>query len=191
MTALEAARGQTFERPCLHLLYSLTRHYRMPKLLTRPRLRTNNMAQSLITEEMRLAIGKESPPLSTVIEKGAISKFAEAIADLNPLWCNQEQASNTRYKGVIAPPTFLRSVNSHALTLPFDAHFKGVLDGGSEWEYFEPVRPGDTITATTKLLNLREARGPGGPMLYLVNLTTYKNQRNQAVATQKVTLVLY
>ena len=41
--------------------------------------------ESVITQEMRDAIGVESDPVINEIEKGAIIKFAQAIGDTNPI----------------------------------------------------------------------------------------------------------
>ena len=87
------------------------------------------------------AIGRESEPGTIDVEKGAIIKFAEAIGDDNPLYSDEVAARASRFGGLIAPPTFLRSALSARPDLPFDVPFERVLDGGSDWEYFVPVRP--------------------------------------------------
>ena len=98
---------------------------------------------SFLTEEMRQqAIGAESEPKLLEVEKGAIIKFAEAIGDDNPVYSDEAAARASQYGGLIAPPTFLRSAVSARPELPFDVPFDRVLDGGSDWEYFQPVRPG-------------------------------------------------
>ncbi|MDP6550343.1 MAG: MaoC family dehydratase N-terminal domain-containing protein, partial [Dehalococcoidia bacterium] len=95
-----------------------------------------------LTEEMRQqAIGAESPPIYLEVEKGAIIRFAEAIGDDNHLFSDEEAARQSQYGGLIAPPTFLRSAKAGRPELPFKVPFQRALDGGSDWEYFEPVRP--------------------------------------------------
>ena len=64
-----------------------------------------------------------------------------------------------------------------------------VLDGGSEWTYGEPVRPGDTITFTTQMETLVEREGRMGSMLIATYLTTYTNQRSEVAATQRNTVI--
>jgi acyl dehydratase len=146
----------------------------------------------ILTEELRQkAIGLESPPKTVEIEKGAIIRFAEAVEDPNPLWNDEAEARKTRYGGLIAPPTFLRSIRLDPVQLPFEVPYKRVLDGGSEWEYFEPVRPGDRITAVARIADIMERRGSLGPMLFIINLITYTNQFGQVVATQRSTLIRY
>ena len=97
------------------------------------------MSESVITQEMKDAIGVESDPVVYPIEEGAILRFAEAIGDTNPIFNDKEEASKTKYGGIVAPPTFLRSI-AHVkspepkikVTSPYPAN----VDGGSEWEYY-------------------------------------------------------
>ena len=147
---------------------------------------------SFLTEEMRQqTIGLEGAPATTEVEKGAIIKFAQAIGDDNPVFNDEAAARETRYGGLIAPPTFLRSVASSRPELPFDFPFNRRLDGGSEWEYFEPVRPGDRITAVARIEDISERTGRLGLMIIMSTVTTYRNQFDQVVATQITTGIAY
>ena len=80
----------------------------------------------LVTEEMRQqAIGLEGSPVTVEVEKGAIIKFAQAIGDDNPLFNDEVEARRSRYGGLIAPPTFLRSMTSVRPQLPLPCRWKG------------------------------------------------------------------
>ena len=149
--------------------------------------------QSLLpTEEMRRkAIGIEGKPATLEVEKGAIRQFAEAVGDPNPLWNDDVTARKSRYGGLIAPPTFLRCVRPESPELPFENPFNRLLDGGSEWEYFEPVRVGDHITAVARISDLAVRPGSLGTMLFIVSEITYTNQLDELVATQRNTLIWY
>ena len=147
---------------------------------------------TFLTEEMRQqAIGLEGPPVTTEIEKGAIIKFAQAIEDDNPVFNDEEAARKSQYGGLIAPPTFLRSVRSSRREVPFDIPYNNALDGGSDWEYFEPVRPGDLITAVSRINDMQERSGRMGVMIITTTVTTYTNQFDQVVATQTTTGIRY
>ena len=150
------------------------------------------MAQeSVITQEMRDAIGVESEPITHEIEKGAIIKFAEAIEDPNPLFNDEQPARTTCYGGLIPPPTFLRSIREGPAKAQVRSPYPAVLDGGSEWKHFEPVRPGDRITVTTKVADILERQGRLGNMLFITRETKYVNQFGQVVALQRDTLISY
>ena len=127
--------------------------------------------ESVITQQMRDAVGVESEQITHEVEKGAIIKFAQAIGDTNPLYNDEEAARKT-------PPAYEN---------PYPAN----LDGGSQWEYFHPVRPGDRITVTTKLADLFERPGRLGNMLFSVRETKYVNQFGQTVALQRTTGISY
>lgn len=145
-------------------------------------------SQFTLTDAMReQAIGVVSPPVSMGIEKGHIARFAEAIGDDNPAYTAGTPATG----GIVAPPTFLRAMRGIRPELPFDAPFTRVLDGGSDWEYFDYVRPGDVITATGRIEDIRERTGSIGQMLISTIKITYRNQYDGVVATQTSTSIRY
>ena len=142
---------------------------------------------SLITDELRQSIGVESEPQVVVIERGAILQFGNAIEDPNPLWTDEAKARPTRYGGLIAPPTFFRSLMAiSSAGLP-----PRMLHAGTEWEYLEPVRAGDTITVTDKIASAQERDLRVGRSLFIITEISYKNQFGQLVATQKDTMIYY
>ena len=146
----------------------------------------------VLTEEMRQqAIGLESSPVTMEVEQGAIVKFAQAIGDDNPLFNDEAEARRSRYGGIIAPPTFLRSITTVRLELPFVLPLTRLLDAGSDWEYFEAIRVGDRITATAKITDISERTGRLGLMVFKTTVVTYRNQLNQVVATQTSTSIQY
>ena len=147
--------------------------------------------ESVITQAMRDAIGVESEPVTYEVEKGAIRKFAEAIGDANILFNDEEAARDTRYGGMVASPTFLRSMSGGRARATVQSPYSAALDGGSEWEYFEPVRPGDRITVTQYLVDILEREGRLGNMLFMVRETKYINQFGKVVALQRSTGISY
>lgn len=139
----------------------------------------------------RQAVGIEGPPMILEVEKGAIRKFAEAVGDSNPLWTDEEVSKASSGGGVVAMPTFLRSMRPERPQLPFDLPFQRLLDAGSEWEYFQPVRPGDRITAVSRLTDISERSGKLGIMIFMIVIISYTNQFSQVVATQQSTHIRY
>ena len=149
------------------------------------------MADSVITQEMRDSVGVQSEPVTQEIEKGEIIRFARAIGDPNPLFTDEAAARKSRYGGLIAPPTFLRSVLANPPSTDLNIPYSVGLDGGSEWEYFEPVRPGDRITHTVRLAEVFERDGRMGNMLFVVREGRYVNQFGTLVATERATGIHY
>ena len=146
---------------------------------------------TFLTDEVRQrALGLQSGPATLEVEKGAVARFAEAVGDPSPLYNDEAAARKTRLGGLVAPPTFLRSLRLERPTLP-DAPFERLLDGGSDWEYFEPVRVGDRVTGVVRIADLWERSGRLGTMLFTVLEFTYTNQLGELVATQRNTLIYY
>ena len=146
---------------------------------------------SIIPESLRNAIGVESDPITYEIEKGHIARFAEAIGDENPLYSDEIKARNSKYGGIIAHPTFYRALRPGSLPETAESPFTRNLDAGSDWEYFEPIRPGDRITVTIKLADVVEREGRLGKMIIITRETRYENQLGQIVATQKTNGISY
>ncbi len=144
-----------------------------------------------IEEIRRKAIGLEGQAITTEIEKGAIERFAEAVGDSNHLWNDEAKARKGRYGGIVASPTFLRSVPDDRPDLTFETPFSLLIDGGSEWEFFEPVRPGDRITAVARIVDVTERTGRVGLMLFMVAETSFTNQLGELVATRRSTSIRY
>lgn len=149
------------------------------------------MANKYVTDEVRKQIGTQSQARVVEVERGAIRRFAEAIGDPSPLFNDEAAARKTRFGGMIAPPTFCRSLGAAIpdvkLNMP---EFRG-LDGGSEWEYFEPIRPGDRITVVSKIADIRESAGRLGPMVFITVETSYTNQFGTVCALQRSTGIRY
>jgi acyl dehydratase len=148
------------------------------------------MANKILTDEMIKAIGFKTSPVTYAIESGAIRKFAQAIEDPNPLFNDERAARDTRFGGIIAPPTFGRMLGGIFLKLPFELPKRG-LDGGSEWEFFHPIRPGDRITVQTRLADLRESDGKMGAMVFHTYEVSYSNQFDEVCVLQRFTLISY
>ena len=155
----------------------------------------DEVSESVITKEMKDAIGVESDPVVYQIEEGAILRFAEAIGDTNPIFNDKNAASKTKYGGIGAPPTFLRSIAHVKAPEPkvqVKSPYPANVDGGSEWEYFEPIKVGDTITATSYLADINERKGGKfGSMLIMVRETKYMNQHGTVAALQRTTGISY
>jgi acyl dehydratase len=143
------------------------------------------MAEGTLTaDDLRNGVGMEWEPLVYEITEEMIRRCTRAIGDPNPMWQDKEYAGKSQYGGIIAPPTFVWTIGLVELMERIGSveAFVSMLNGGAELEYFKPIRPGDVITAVTKLSNVREREGNLGRMLFMSLETTYKNQRQELVA---------
>ena len=131
------------------------------------------------------------------VEKGAIKKFADAVDDRNPLYWDEEYARKSRYGSIIAPPGFFgwptRWDEGYTFPSIFDgstdprsalakAGYGRSLDGGIEYEFFRPVRAGDTLVVTSGTKDIIEQEGREGKLVFVITEVTYVNQNGDLVA---------
>jgi acyl dehydratase len=85
-----------------------------------------------------------------------IRHYAHGIGDDNPLWCDPDYATTTRWGGIIALPSFLfatsRIVSGYVGGLP-GVH---AMWAGADWTWHKPVRRNDAISTTAWLKELKE-----------------------------------
>jgi acyl dehydratase len=158
----------------------------------------------MIPEEIKKLIGTSGSPKFYEVEKGAIRRFADAVGDDSPVYHDEEYARKSKYGSIIAPPGFfgwpLNQVGNSPLAVDIPPELESaferagyplslVLDGGMEYEFFLPVRPGDVLSAVTIVRNLRERSSETGSIIVSFLDTTYHNQDGALVAKQQLMFV--
>jgi acyl dehydratase len=85
-----------------------------------------------------------------------IRHYAHGIGDDNPLWCDPEYASKTKFGDVIALPSFLFATNR--IISGYVGGLPGVhaMWSGADWQWHKTVKRNDTITTEAFLKNLIE-----------------------------------
>ena len=57
-----------------------------------------------------------------------------------------------------------------------------MLDAGTSGEQYQPIKVGDVISVTGKIVDLQERKGKSmGNMLFTVSELTFRNQKNEVV----------
>lgn len=139
-------------------------------------------------EQARLMIGTwlrrdvHVPNFAEDISEIDIRRWAQySMGDDNPLWSSDQYARGTRWGGVIAPPTFLYSVDS-TIVAPGLPGVQWVY-GGTRWENFLPVRIGDRVTARARVIAVEEKSGAHAQnFIVQTGEVLYTNQREELVA---------
>ncbi len=154
--------------------------------------------ESIVTDEIKAMIGTLSEPIIMEVERGAIRRYADAVDDDNPLFHEVEDAKNAGYEDIICPPGFwgwpikgraaVGGLSMVGAVLVKAGLFR-ILDGGVDQEFYIPIRAGDTLTASTKIADIREREGKAGKMLFTTLETTYLNQNGDTVAVNRATVI--
>lgn len=157
----------------------------------------------MIPESALQMVGRASEPFVLEVEKGAIKKFADAVGDYSPLYWDEEYARNSRNGGIVAPPGFFGWPATWRGAMPFfnafrtevmaklqEAGYGRLLDGGIDYEFFQPVRAGDTLVGVMKFADIYERAGKSSSMAIAVFETTYTNQNGARVAVARQSLIM-
>ena len=157
-------------------------------------------SQSVVTDEMRAAIGKEGDPATLEVDKTGCRMFARAVGHTDLIFYDQDYAKSKGYRSIVAPPGFMgtpifkpRAPQGEAETGGrwFAGGYKRVLNGGTDYEYLDTICAGDVLTARTKITSFNERVGSIGPMLVTTRETAYTNQDGKVVAKMYGTVIQY
>ena len=158
-----------------------------------------------ITDEMKKAIGVESPPWTYEVTTTSVRAFARGVGYTDPVYFDIDAAKKAGYRSLPAPPTYLGTPvfipgqSSDTFSAPNNGMpsvnhgLSGLLDGGTETEYLEQICAGDTLTAVSRVsdLQIRESKSLG-KMLISTMETTFTNQASgKVVATQRAQAIFY
>ncbi|TDC55939.1 acyl dehydratase [Actinomadura sp. KC345] len=128
----------------------------------------------------------------------AIRNFATSYGDDNPLFGDPEYGRGTRWGGQIAPPIMAAILNAplrgdRAAADERGGSYRGIhaFVSGGTWDWYRPIRPGDTIYSFGGLESVEEKRSEfAGRSVIKVNRKVKMNQHAEVVGVYR-TLIIY
>jgi hypothetical protein len=157
-----------------------------------------------LTDEMRAQIGSTSPPWTMEVTTTSVRAFARGVGYTDPVYFDIDAARRAGYRNLPAPPTYLGTPvfipgrSDDTFSQPKTARqgvnhgLKGLLDGGTETEYFADICAGDTLTITSRIAALDVRTSPNlGKMLIMTSESTFTNQDGKTVAVQRGQAIFY
>ena len=130
-----------------------------------------------------------------------IRNYAHGAGDPNPLFCDPEYAKGTRWGNVIAPGMMVGQINSPMLGDPATDEEKAlrkslwkgvhVFVSGSQWDWYRPVYPGDTIFSYNgdETCEVKQSEFSGRSVI-TVRKDVKVNQRGEVVGVYRILRVL-
>lgn len=101
------------------------------------------------------------------MEKGAVRKFAEAIGDPSPLYTDERAARESRYGGLVTPPTFPRTFDYG--TVPgLELPPAGLIHGSHRIDYERPLFVGEEVLCRVGLEESYDKESRRGLLGFLV-----------------------
>lgn len=137
----------------------------------------------------RSVLGVEVEVGTFQVSREHVLAFCAAVGETNPLYTNEAAAAAGPYGGLIAPPAFYSASRVGSGLDPKVVFGNSQIHAAQHCEFYEPVRPGDTITARAAVHDVYEKTGRSGRMVFVVRRTTYTNQRGETVAVTDNSMV--
>jgi len=134
-------------------------------------------------------VGQRSEAVKNLVERGAVRKFAEAIAEASPLYTDEAAAKRSRYGRLLAPPTFPRTFDFGSvdgLVLPT----AGLIHGEFRIEYECPLLVGDEVLCSLELKESYDKESRRGLLGFLIFERTGESPGGELVFTTNDTVVV-
>lgn len=141
-----------------------------------------------------------NPPHNYEVTRDSVRHFAQGYGDDNPVYCDPAYAATTRWKGIIAPPTFLYTMGEDVAPRP-DPETKALLKGdpfaglGSyqavmEYEWWRPLHLGDGCDILVTQVGVEAKPSSfGGRTAHVTRDYIYANSRGEPVALRRGTWI--
>ena len=143
------------------------------------------------------------------VERGSVSRFADAVTDKNPVYHDLRAAKTAGFDAPPVPPTWTFAsafLGAYTEDQPADpTGGKGhpmmklmsnlmknggmVLHGEQEFIYHQPVQCGDVLSSTGKITDVYTKESGGKVMTFVVMETVFKNKAGEPVVTEIFNLI--
>jgi acyl dehydratase len=130
------------------------------------------------------------------ISKKDLRRWAQGMANPNPLHYDEDYAVESRFGRMVAPQSFgVCTDTSHGAGPAIQGVIPGqhMIFGGDEWWFFGGrIEPGDVINHDRMLFDYKVSETKfAGPTMFSRGDTTYINQRGEVLCKQRSTSVRY
>lgn len=141
---------------------------------------------------LRERIGLEGPPVSKLMEQGALINFAKAVGETNPLYIDEAYARASRFGAIIAAPTYVSTFAQVGLPpgmFDLDLPLKRSLHSDDVVKNYLPIKAGDVITTRARYADVYIREGGSGLLFFQAAELTLTNQDDRKVSTVRVVSV--
>jgi len=127
---------------------------------------------SLLTDEHKAWIGRESPPVTVEVSRRDIVRYAIATEQVQQRFLDGDEAPPMFIFNLFGIPRPIAELRADGLPRGSGAGprlpLARVMAGGTELILHRPIRPGDVLTGTTRIVDMYEKQGGQGPLIFTV-----------------------
>jgi len=147
---------------------------------------------SLITDDIRAAIGRAEAPVQILVTRRDIVKYAIATGQRLEKYRRGDEAPPMFLFGADRPLAALEDLGPDGLradTLTPELPLKRVMAGGIRQRYHRPIRPGDELVIEKSIADIFEKQGASGPLIFVVYALTVKDASGALVLEETQTRI--
>lgn len=146
----------------------------------------------MLSPELLALVGRKSERQTELVTRRDIRKYAVATGQRLAQFLAGDEAPPTFHVALFWPVVpidqlALDGVAPDPMFPPVPG--KRPMAGGLEIEYYRPIRPGDVLTATRTLTDIREKQGSAGPLVFVEVIMHVVTDRGEPVLTEKATRI--
>ncbi|MFT4583463.1 MAG: acyl dehydratase [Gammaproteobacteria bacterium] len=133
-------------------------------------------ARSLIGVDLR----RGSQQWNTEAAPDSVRQFCWALGDENPMFCDPEHGRSSRWRAALAPGCFLYTIDTTVVA----PKLRGIqwLYGGTDWEWYKPIRHRDSFTVQARLIDVVQKQGANAKNFIIqTGEVLYTNQHDELV----------
>ncbi len=151
-------------------------------------------------------IGTEIGRTTVVVERSAVSFFAQAVLDDDPIYRDQREAEAKGFAGIPVPPTFpfvMQNWGAYGELQPAEGNGSGlaqvlgtlmaggglILHGEQAFTYHQPIVTGQTLTGVTVLRDIYVKESKAATMTFVVSETTWSDEAGTPMATATFNII--
>jgi len=139
-------------------------------------------------------IGKQTPPGRAVASAEEMMAFCKAVGDIRPEYTEREKAANSKFRALVAPPTFpmrfLFDALDPDLFFELELNLAGIVHAEQEFIYERPIKEGEAFKIVGSVYDVWEKQGRSG-MLDFVTFEAkgYEEKSEELVFIARMTLI--
>lgn len=140
---------------------------------------------ALLTDEHRAWVGTAEDPITIEISRRDIQKYAAATEQRQQKYLNGDEAPPMFIFNLFSLIPQMENLRDDGLARSGAAGpklpLKRIMAGGTEIRQHRPIKPGDVLTGTRKVIDLYEKEGSSGPLIFTVRELAITNARGEPV----------
>lgn len=147
---------------------------------------------SLVTPELRAAIGRTGPAVTVEVTRREIRKYAVATRQRDKRYLDGDEAPPLFHYMLFRELEELDELRADGLssdTLVPALPLPRVMAGGSQTTYTRPIRAGDLLVGTPRIADIYEKRGAQGPLIFVVTELVVETDAGEPVLVERSTRI--